>query len=171
MYSSDLPGILRLMQVELGWPDDDRSTTLWRWKHEQNPFGASPVWVAAEGSEVIAVRAFLRWRLRTPGGEVVEAVRAVDTATDRHHRGQGWFRRLTLHGLEELAEHDVRLVFNTPNEQSRPGYLSMGWREIGRPRVWLRPAAVSALPRLLRSRTGADLWPLPLSIEIGRAHV
>ena len=42
----DVPPIVSIMQSEMGWPDDERAETLWRWKHETNPFGRSPVWVA-----------------------------------------------------------------------------------------------------------------------------
>lgn len=161
---ADLPGILALMRQQLGWPSDQRAEALWRWKHEQGPFGPSPVWVAADGDHVIALRAFLRWRLRTATGDVVNAVRAVDTATAATHQGQGWFRRLTLHGLEELASEGVSLVFNTPNDQSRPGYLSMGWVEIDRPRVWIRPSSFASLLALRGGRTSAELWPAPCSV-------
>ena len=162
----DLPEILRLMRDELGWPDDERAEALWRWKHEQNPFGVSPVWVAAEREGIVALRAFLRWRMLMPDGTAVNAVRAVDTATDRRHRGQGWFRRLTLHALEAMQAEGVDFVFNTPNEQSRPGYLSMGWTEQKRPVVWLRPGSLARLPLLARSRTGADIWPAPCEVGL-----
>lgn len=155
----DLPGILALMRQQLGWPSDQRAEALWRWKHEQGPFGPSPVWVAVDGDHVIALRAFLRWRLRTATGDVVSAVRAVDTATAATHQGQGWFRRLTLHGLDELTSEGVSLVFNTPNDQSRPGYLSMGWVEIDRPGVWIRPSSFASLLALRGARTSAELWP------------
>lgn len=157
--AGDLPGILSLLRQQLGWPTDGRAEELWRWKHEQNPFGPSPVWVAVDGEEIIAVRAFLRWRLGSASGERVSAVRAVDTATAASHQGQGWFRRLTLHGLDELEAEGVTMVFNTPNDQSRPGYLSMGWVEVDRPKVWIRPASLGSLLGLRGARTSAELWP------------
>ena len=167
----DLPEILRLMRNGLGWPQDERAEELWRWKHEQSPFGASSVWVAADGQQLVALRTFLRWRLRTQDGAVVDAVRAVDTTTDHGHRGQGWFRRLTLRALEALSTEGVSFVFNTPNEQSRAGNLSMGWTDQPRPLVWFRPGRVSSVPLLLRSRTSADLWPVPCDAGRSAAEV
>ena len=49
----------------------------------------------------------------------------------------GVFSRLTRAALEALAGQ-VDLVFNTPNDASRPGYLKLGWREVGRVPVALR---------------------------------
>lgn len=147
------------MRSELGWPDDARAEALWRWKHEQNPFGASPVWVAEHEEQVVAVRAFLRWEMITADRTVIRVARAVDTATRVDHRGRGLFRMLTLHGLEALDDLGVQFVFNTPNSQSRPGYLSMGWVDVERLPVWVRPLHVSSLPRMLRARTAAGLWP------------
>ncbi len=157
--AADVPAIVALMQSELGWPEDPRAEALWRWKHEQNPFGTSLVWVAECGGEVIALRAFMRWRMITSDGQVLQAARAVDTATRHDQRGRGWFRALTLHGLGALQDHGIAFVFNTPNEQSRPGYLSMGWRDVGRLPVWVRPTRWSSLLSMVRSRTAAELWP------------
>jgi hypothetical protein len=44
-----------------------------------------------------------------------------------------------------------------------PGYLSMGWRRLGRLRIALRPSGVTTVPRLAAARVPADLWSLPTS--------
>jgi hypothetical protein len=87
----------------------------------------------------------------------------VDTATHPRARGLGIFRALTLRGVEELKSQGVDWVFNTPNDQSLPGYLSMGWRRLGRLPVVLRPASISVVPRLTAARVPADLWSVPTS--------
>src|SRR5207245_291635 len=61
--------------------------------------------------------------------------------------------------LDELATDGVELVFNTPNRQSLPGYLKMGWREVGRLPAAVRPtrwrfAAVAATARRAAGRAG-----------------
>ena len=43
---------------------DDRYEAFFDWKHEQNPFGRSPAWVAVDGGEVVGFRTFLRWEHR-----------------------------------------------------------------------------------------------------------
>ena len=49
--------------------------------------------------------------------------------------GRGVFRALTMHALDELHARGVSFVFNTPNDQSRPGYMNMGWRPVGSTRI------------------------------------
>ena len=49
----------------------------------------------------------------------------------------GIFTKLTLAAVDELRG-EVDLVFNTPNGKSGPGYLKMGWREVGRVPVRIR---------------------------------
>jgi GNAT superfamily N-acetyltransferase len=115
----DRPAILALLTKSLGWHDDPRYQALFEWKHDQNPFGRSPMWVACDGDRVVALRVFMRWQFRR-GNETLRAVRAVDTATDPEYQGKGLFTALTLHGLDELRADGVDFVFNTPNAQSLP---------------------------------------------------
>jgi hypothetical protein len=147
----------------LGWQPDERHRALFAWKHRDNPFGSSPGWVAADEEGVVGVRLFLRWGFQL-GDRAVRAVRAVDTATHPRARGLGVFRTLTLHGVEEMTSQGVDWVFNTPNEQSMKGYLSMGWLRMGRLPVILRPAGVRVAPRLAAARVPADLWSVPTSV-------
>lgn len=140
MRESDLPEVLELMKVSLGEPPGlDRTQDLFRWKHEQNPFGRSVGLVADSGSGIVGLRTFMRWKLITPDSRVLHAVRAVDTATHPHFQRQGIFRRLTEEALEVARSESVDLVFNTPNEKSKPGYLKLGWKEVGPIGAMVRP--------------------------------
>lgn len=159
--AQDKDSILVLMCEALGWEDDPRYAALFSWKHESNPFGPSPAWVALRGDEVVGLRTFMRWEFLYEG-EIVRAVRAVDTATHPSVRGRGVFSLLTLGALDELVADGVDWVFNTPNDQSMPGYLKMGWKEVGRlplaVRPQLRPRSTVAMFR--SRRAAADLWPV-----------
>jgi GNAT superfamily N-acetyltransferase len=157
------PQILALGTRTLGWSDDPRYAALYRWKHEENPFGRSPRWVALEGERVVGFRVFLRWRFRRADGSTAAAVRAVDTATDPDFQGRGIFRHLTTSAIDDLRAEGVDFIFNTPNDQSRPGYLKMGWIELGRPDVAMAPRLAS-LPRIARARVPADLWSQPSNV-------
>ena len=157
----DLPGILDVAHVALGWDEDERHGAFFSWKHTENPFGHSPMWVADDAGEIVAFRTFLRWEWRRPDGSIARAVRAVDTATHPDVQGRGLFRALTMGALDELVEEGVDFVFNTPNDQSRPGYLKMGWQVIGRPPVRVRPAGIGGLARLARARVPAAKWSEP----------
>jgi GNAT superfamily N-acetyltransferase len=159
---TDLPAVLRLMQDSLGWKPSDPNAEFFAWKHVSSPFGRSPAWVALDGDQIVGFRTFMRWEFRTPGG-IVRAVRAVDTATAPSHQGRGIFKRLTLAALDELLAEGVGFVFNTPNDQSRPGYLKMGWHEVGQLPLVMRPAGIASLSRLARARTAAELWSVDTS--------
>jgi predicted GNAT family acetyltransferase len=79
----------------------------------------------------LGVRAFLRWQWQYKG-QVLQAIRAVDTATHPNFQGKGIFKKLTLQGLEDAKAAGIHLIYNTPNESSKPGYLKMGWVEMSR---------------------------------------
>lgn len=108
-----------------------RDERFWNWKHESSPFGASLVLLGEEANQLVGLRAFLRWQWRAEG-ESVSAVRAVDTVTHPDHQRKGIFSRLTRAGLEAATSEGVGFVFNTPNSNSMPGYLKMGWRHVAR---------------------------------------
>lgn len=170
--AADRAAVLELLTASLGWVPDDLFGAFFAWKHEENPAGASPAWVAlADDGTIAGFRTFLRWDLRTPSGEPRRAVRAVDTATHPDHQGRGIFRALTLHALDELRAEGVDLVFNTPNDKSRPGYLTMGWTEVGRLAPSVRPASLGALARMVRSKVPADRWSEPTTTGTAAVEV
>lgn len=153
LENQDEPAVVALLRSALGGgPTGDFNEAFYRWKHRRNPFGASPGLVATSGDEVVGVRLFMRWQLAGAAGPV-QAVRAVDTATHPGFRGLGIFRRLTMELLDRLDEAgEVDLVFNTPNSSSRPGYLKMGWRDVGTFPVRIAPVRPA---RLLHGARGA----------------
>lgn len=160
----DLPAILALARRTLGWNGGDADEAFFRWKHVDNPFGPSPMWVAVDDGRVVGFRTFLRWELARRDESHFRAVRAVDTATDPTHQGRGIFRALTLLGLQQLTDDGVALVFNSPNQKSLPGYLSMGWTEVGRPRVSVMPTSVTSWAQLAGARTAANLLPIEMHV-------
>lgn len=157
---ADFGAIVAVCAAALGWDADDPNEEWFWWKHHRNPFGASPIWVAVDDGAIVAVRAFMRWRFAR-GDRSASVVRAVDTATLPTHQRRGLFSALTVHGLAELEADGVDFVFNTPNDQSRPGYLSMGWREVGPVPIAVRPVGFGSLGRTLRARVPAAKWSLP----------
>lgn len=163
MTPEDEPAVLELMRLSLGWKASDPNREFFRWKHVENPFGVSPAWVAESDGEIVGFRTFMRWKFHAPEG-TVDAVRAVDTATHPRFRGRGIFTRLTLHALDEMEHDGVTFVFNTPNDQSRPGYIKMGWTPIGRLPIAASISGPVGASRMLRARMPADLWSVPTSI-------
>lgn len=134
----DIPEILNVLKASLGESSSEKTEDVWRFKHVNNPFGKSLVLLAVEDGKVIGVRAFMRWKWQK-GKEVFSAFRAVDTATHPDHQGKGVFKKLTLKALEIGEERGDHFVFNTPNSQSKPGYLKMGWKEVDKLSVKIKP--------------------------------
>lgn len=151
---------LALLRQTLGGEGDaQRSPAFWRWKHEQNPFGTSYVLCAYDDEDtLVSLRTLMRWRLEGPGGTSVRAARPVDTATHPAHRRRGVFTALTHEAVEAMHEEGTALLFNTPNANSLPGDLKMGWREVARWPLYARPCglrfvrALLGLPREPRTR-------------------
>ena len=134
---ADLPAIIALLQRSMVGSTTPKSEKYWRWKHQDNPFGPSPVLLAEADGQLVGVRAFMRWSWND-NGYSRKALRAVDTATDPDYRGQGIFKTLTLRLVEDCQREGDDFIFNTPNEKSAPGYLKMGWEKMGKIPVNLR---------------------------------
>ena len=160
----DVPAILDLALPTLGWNRDEEDAAFFHWKHIENPLGRSPMWVACVDDRVVGFRTFLRWEFARSDDSVLRAVRAVDTATDPEFQGRGIFSRLTMHGISELQEEGVGIIFNTPNSKSLPGYLKMGWTIIGRPGVSVMPTGLHSVWALLGARTAANRNPIEMRV-------
>ena len=65
---ADRPAILALLADSLGWDRDDAFAEFFDWKHNRNPFGASPAWVAVADDRIVGFRTFLRWEFEHPDG-------------------------------------------------------------------------------------------------------
>ncbi len=143
-----VPALLDLTRATLGTGGAVAKTEeFWAWKHQANPFGRSygnmaldPSVADAEGCpRVVSLRVLLRWRFRSPDGAIVPAARAVDTATHRAYQRRGLFSRLTQRAIADLTVDGTRLIYNTPNAKSLPGYLKMGWRMVDKRSLLMRP--------------------------------
>ena len=153
----DDDAVLELLRRSLGWQPSEHDVEFFRWKHRENPFGVSPAWVACVDDQIVGYRTMLRWRFEQRDGSV-DAVRAVDTATHPEHQGRGIFTTLTLAAIDDLRARSVSLVFNTPNDKSRPGYLKMGWHEVGRVPVTITLRRPLSILKVARSMGPAAKW-------------
>lgn len=166
----DDPDVIPMLRAALKKSDDPHYEAFLHWKHRENAFGVSPAWVALHEGRVIGYRTLLRWRFVTDEGKRVQAVRAVDTATHPDFQGLGIFRTLTLRGVAELTLEGVGIVFNTPNDASRPGYLKMGWSVARRLPVGVLPAGPRALVRMATSKVPASLWSEQTTVGVDAAE-
>ncbi|MDT0689822.1 GNAT family N-acetyltransferase [Salegentibacter sp. F188] len=124
-YDKDVDEIIKLLNANF---ETDHTKEAFLWKHFENPFGQSYGLLAVDNHRIVGLRMFMRWEFLCDN-KVIKAIRPVDTCTDHDYRGKGLFKKITLQGLENIKE-EYDLVFNTPNENSKPGYLKMGWKPI-----------------------------------------
>jgi GNAT superfamily N-acetyltransferase len=123
-YDKDIPEVVELLRSSLS---DQHTKTHFLWKHYHNPFGKSYGILAYDKDKIIGVRMFMRWEF-LQDGKVFKAARPVDTVTHKDYRHRGIFSELTkraLHWVDKTTE----LIFNTPNENSAPGNLKLGWKK------------------------------------------
>ncbi|MEQ8840690.1 MAG: GNAT family N-acetyltransferase [Acidimicrobiales bacterium] len=167
----DIPAAIEVATAALGWTPGEPHEAFFRWKHLENPAGASPMWLAIDDGAAVGFRTMLRWTFHDEAGELRPAARAVDTATHPDHERRGIFRALTTEAVDDLTSEGVAFVFNTPNDNSRPGYLRMGWRDVGRIPTRVAVAGPRSLPRLARARTAARKWsePCPAGTPVEQA--
>jgi GNAT superfamily N-acetyltransferase len=166
---ADRDEIVALLGASLRREADPRFVQLFAWKHEENVFGRSPAWVAVDGDRIAGFRVLMPWEF-VEHGEVVRAVRAVDTATHPDYQGRGIFTSLALHAIDELRG-EVAFIFNTPNDQSRPGYLKMGWQVVGRVPTAVRPTGWRGLTRIATARVPAERWTAPSDAGVPATEV
>ncbi len=164
--TEDRPAVLDLLALSLGWERSAEFGAFFDWKHEQNVFGKSPGWVAVVEGRIVGFRTFLHWEFEHADGRLRRAVRAVDTATAPDQQGRGIFRRLTLAAIDDLRDDGVDFVFNTPNAKSRPGYLKMGWTQVGRLPASAHVMGPGSARRMLASRVPAERWSLPVAAGV-----
>lgn len=124
-YEKDVDEIIALLNANF---ETEHTKSAFLWKHFENPFGRSYGLLALDKGKIVGLRMFMRWEFFFEN-KVIKAIRPVDTCTDHAYRGKGLFKKLTLQGLENL-KNEYDLIFNTPNSNSKPGYLKMGWEAI-----------------------------------------
>jgi hypothetical protein len=127
-YSKDIPGIVDLLRTSLS---EKHTRESFKWKHIDNPFGKSLGFLALDKDKIIGVRMFMKWDFSNEG-KIINAIRPVDTVTHPDFRNKGIFKKLTLDGLEKY-KNNFDLIFNTPNHNSTPGNLKMGWQRFEKP--------------------------------------
>ena len=136
--ASNLTEIVELLRISLGEKLMPKSEAFFHWKHFQNPFGESVIWLAKEGGRLVGVRAFMNWQWMNEENTYT-AVRAVDTATHPDFQGKGIFSKLTMKAVETCKDNNIGFVFNSPNKISIKGYLKLGWQSNGKMPIAVKP--------------------------------
>jgi GNAT superfamily N-acetyltransferase len=166
--AKDETGVIELLRVAFGaWPRGIEGVTpgeFFRWKHMEGRFGPSILVVAVAGDAVVGFVAYLPWQLSV-GGHVVLTMRGVDFAVHPSFRRRGV--SMAMRAAADLPG-DAAFTWSNPNDQSRPGGLTWGQREVRGLPYFVRPGRH---PRLTVKRTLAkgDETPRHLSIDADSA--
>ncbi|HNW81253.1 MAG TPA: GNAT family N-acetyltransferase [bacterium] len=100
----------------------------WDWKYLRNPFGKPLGWFTECNHELVGLRLLIPNRFRI-GDDIFTGYQLVDTATHPDHGRKGIFSAMTKKAIEKI-ETENSFFFNFPNENSLPGYIALGWRQI-----------------------------------------
>lgn len=131
-YDEDIPEVVAVLNANL---DTEHHLEDFIWKHCENPFGKSFGFLATYNNNIVGVRMFMRWEFLNDG-RIVKALRTVDSCTDKLYRRKRIFSELTLWGLKSL-KNEYDLIFSTPNSQSKPGNLKLGWKMVAEPTYYV----------------------------------
>jgi GNAT superfamily N-acetyltransferase len=139
---------LRLLRS--AWGDGALSGEEFDWWFSRNPAG-SLMSVARTDGRVIGVASHSLYRMVLEGEERL-ATFSVHATTDDSARGQGIFPALERRHEEEAEARGAAVVLAFASKPTSPIFLGpLGWTEVGRLRIWMRP-----LPGLLRPRSRAE---------------
>lgn len=128
-------GLLTLFQASFG---HGIPTGVWEWKYILNPL-ASPhekVVVAVDRDKIVGARNLLLAEMWVKDRKVKSA-QPCDTMVHPEYRGKGLFSRMNQVAIEHFKERDYAFFYNSPNHQSRPGYLKQGWRIVTQTEILL----------------------------------
>lgn len=158
---------LRLLRA--AWGPQAMSGEAFDWWFDGNPAGSLRS-VALVGGDVVGVAGHSLCRLLVSGRESLGQF-SVHAVTDERARGLGIFRALELRHEEEGLARGSAAVLAFASAPTHPLFLGpLGWTQIDRRRVWLRPLG-AALRRLARRPRAGGLAPAAERGADGRVAV
>jgi predicted GNAT superfamily acetyltransferase len=128
------------------WGDAALSGAEFDWWFSRNPAG-SLMSVARDDGRVVGVAGHSLYRM-VLGGEARLASFSVHATTDQAARGRGIFVGLERKHEEEAQARGAAVVLAFASAPTAPLFLGpLGWTQIGKLRVWVRPLPRLRLPR------------------------
>lgn len=127
------------------------------WKMGASPWGPATVAYALDAAtgDIAGVIAFGAWRF-WHGGSIVNAALSYETFVSHRYQRRGLFSKLTTAAIEALRARNVALIVNFPNARSLPGFLKLGFEDLGGFQTWVRPRGLVRTTRfayrMLRGR-------------------
>ena len=170
--------MIELCRAALGWRPEDPNERFFAWKHDENPFGPSPAWIAEarRTGRSPACGCSCAGSSR-PGGAPMRG-----GARGRHRDPPGHAGPWHLHPPDpRRPRRTCRTTASTscstrPTTRADPGYLKMGWQVVGRVPVGAvrigGPRSATAAVRASRlRRSGASRPTVGLSAVARRCRI
>ena len=139
--------VLGLERLVYGEAAEVAEPAFYDWLYRRNPSGEALVWHAATGDprcpsagQVVLVP--LRFRVAGTAGV---AGLALNVVTHPEHRRQGVFAALAAGATEEAERRGMLFTWALPNPNSYPGFLRLGYTDVGRVPLLLCPLEPSKL--------------------------
>ncbi len=110
----------------------------YRWKYHAAA-GVARIAVVREGGRYLAANAMTPMLLRN-GGQSVRGWHSGETATAPDQRGKGLFKECLSILVKSLEDDEI--FFGFPNENSKKGFLKIGWEDKGIVTTWVRTRPV-----------------------------
>jgi len=100
-----------------------------KWKHLNNPWGASLVVYAVHqpSGRLVSMLCCWRWKLLS-AGKVVEAYHHTDGGSDPLFTGKGIFKELVQMTMSAQVANGVPISYGFPNQQSVHPYVKWGYK-------------------------------------------
>lgn len=106
------------------------------YKHFLNPFKVKePIQFYEENGVISGMNAFMGTYFKEKGN-MHFLLQSCDTAVLPEFRGKGIFTKLI--NEREKNDSEAEFIFGLPNENSFPGFIKMGWKEIAKFTVFIK---------------------------------
>lgn len=109
----------------------EKGAEMLRWRFRDNPHGKGYFAVARDGDRIIGMIALIATRLSV-GGQIFDAVQAVDTIVAPEARGKFLFVRMAQAIYQQADKLDAVIIWGFPNAQAARGWFGrLGWKRFG----------------------------------------
>lgn len=126
-YEQDIKEAVSLINENL---NPLQTSKFLKWKHLNNPFGNAKGAVSTINDKIVAVVFYMPYNFENSDNQIIKSLRPVDGCTSKFYRRQGIFKKLMRFCLD-LFEEDYNILIASPNNNSYPEFLKLGWKNLG----------------------------------------
>ena len=147
--------------------DQEKWMKWWRWKYQDNPAGASRIWVADHDGKIVGQYPLIIINMKI-GEEIIKGSQNVDLMTHLDYRRQGMFFTLAKKALNEAGKEGINITYGFPNEPAYPGHLKSGWFDVCSLRVLTKPLNLrNLLKKRIKNNSLLKICTITGSIVVG----